>query len=154
MPATSSHIENMCRKSCGHARPVDQSQGVSQAGERGPIDPQGGSSEILVIREGVDGVLEGYRAAWQSHDLPPRGPLSWLSQQTRAARASHQVATAKVGASAKDRCRSKSAVCCGNSSSGATILCLAVSAKRRSGSGEYQLNSSTKSAVAARGGTS
>jgi hypothetical protein len=50
-----------------------------------------------------------------SRSTSPTGPhpLSWLSQQTRAARASHAVATAQVDTSAKDRCRSKSALCCG-----------------------------------------
>jgi hypothetical protein len=35
----------------------------------------------MVVQEGVDGGLGGHGAAWESHDLPHGGPLSWVSQQ-------------------------------------------------------------------------
>jgi hypothetical protein len=67
---------------------------------------------MMLVQEGVDGLLECDCAAWQSNDFPHE-PLSRLSQQTRAAGASHAVATAQVGASAMGCCRSKWALCCG-----------------------------------------
>jgi hypothetical protein len=46
------------------------------------------------------------------------GDLRLVSQQARAAGASHVAATAQVGTSAKGGCRSKSAVCCDNTEVG------------------------------------
>ena len=45
---------------------------------------------------------------------PNATPLSWLSQQTRATRASNTVATVQAQPSPTSGCRSKSAVCCDN----------------------------------------
>jgi hypothetical protein len=80
-----------------------RAEASDQVGERGPIDPPGGPSEILVIQEGFGGVLERSNAAGRSNDLPTR-TLSWLSQQTGAARASHPAATVQAQPSSTSWC--------------------------------------------------
>jgi hypothetical protein len=65
-----------------------------------------------MVQEGVDGVLERNRAAGESNNPTHEGAPLLVSQQTRAARASHATATAQVGTSEKGHCRSKWAVPC------------------------------------------
>jgi hypothetical protein len=83
-------------------------------GERGPIDPPGGPSEVVVVQEGVDGVLERDRAAGESNNLAhwglllgcrsKRGQLEppMASRQPRSGRRRRVVAAANRPFAAED----------------------------------------------------
>src|SRR5215218_326399 len=75
----------------------------------------------MMVQEGVGGVLQRRYAAGESYNLPHRGAPVLVSQQTRAARASHPAATAQAQPSSTSCCRSKSAVCCDNTEVGGFI---------------------------------
>jgi hypothetical protein len=85
-----------------------------QAGQRGAVDPPGGASQVVVVQEGVDGVLERNRATGESNNLPHEGPSPWCRskrgqleppmppRQPRSVRQRRAIAA------------SKSAICCDN----------------------------------------
>ena len=56
-----------------------------------------------MVQEGVDGVLERNRAAGESNNPTHEGAPLLVSQQTRAARASHAAATVQVKPSSTSR---------------------------------------------------
>jgi hypothetical protein len=84
------------------------------------MEALGGAGEVMLVQDGVDGVLKFHHTTWQSNDSPIGNP-SLVSQQTRAARASHPAATALAWPSWTSCCRSKWPICCDNTEVGGFI---------------------------------
>jgi hypothetical protein len=54
-----------------------RAEASNQAGQRGSVDASGGAGQIMMIQEGVGGVLECDRGDGESNDLPPETSTSW-----------------------------------------------------------------------------
>jgi hypothetical protein len=79
----------------------------NHAGGRDSVDASGEGTDA---KEGVDGILDCHGAAWESQDLP----RAVVGVAANAGSSSvPATATTQVGTSAKSRCRSKSAIYCG-----------------------------------------